>query len=262
VAAARRAGVRQIVHLSSLGAYSPGPEDRRVDETWPTAGVDSLPYSRHKVAVERLLDEVERDEADRPDDERVRVARMRPGIVLQGAAGSALLRYGLPSWVPSALVRHLPVLPLDREFTVQAVHADDVADAVLRALELRAEGAFNLAAEPALTREVLAVALGARAVHLPAPLLRWAAAATWWARLQPVDPGWLDLAFAVPLMDTARAREVLGWEPVVDARAALAEAVAGMAAGAGTTSPALRPRTVADETARLAHGPKTERPVA
>ncbi|RJK97729.1 NAD-dependent epimerase/dehydratase family protein [Vallicoccus soli] len=260
VQAVRRAGVPHLVHLSSLGAYSPGPDDRRVDEAWPTGGVSSLAYSRHKVAVERLLDEVERDEADRPDDERLRIARMRPGIVLQGAAGSALLRYGLPAWVPSSVVRHVPVLPLDRSLVFQAVHTDDVADALVRVLERRAEGAFNLVADPPVTRDLIAEVLGARAVHVPYPVVRAAAAAAWQARLQPLDPGWIDLAFAVPLLEAARAREVLGWEPATDARSALAEAVAAMGAGAGTTSPVLRPRRVLDELARAVRSaPKATR---
>ncbi|MDP9394764.1 MAG: NAD-dependent epimerase/dehydratase family protein, partial [Actinomycetota bacterium] len=50
--AATEAGVGHLVHLSSLGAYSPGPKDRAVDESWPTGGSPTLPYSRHKVEVE------------------------------------------------------------------------------------------------------------------------------------------------------------------------------------------------------------------
>ena len=37
-AAAAEAGVRTIVYASSVGAYSPGPQDRPVDENWPTHG--------------------------------------------------------------------------------------------------------------------------------------------------------------------------------------------------------------------------------
>src|SRR5207253_10136 len=50
------AGVPALVVASSVGAYSPGPQDRRVDESWPTEGVPTSFYSRHKAAVERLLD--------------------------------------------------------------------------------------------------------------------------------------------------------------------------------------------------------------
>ena len=50
-----------LVYASSVGAYSPGPKDRRVDETWPTGGVPTSFYSRHKAEVERLLDAFERE---------------------------------------------------------------------------------------------------------------------------------------------------------------------------------------------------------
>src|SRR5690349_14239092 len=53
------AGVPKLVHASSVGAYSPGPKDREVDESWPTAGTPTSFYSRHKVAAERELDRFE-----------------------------------------------------------------------------------------------------------------------------------------------------------------------------------------------------------
>ena len=75
-------------------------------------------------------------------------------------------------------------------------------------------------------------------------------------QLQPLDPGWLDLAFAVPLLDCGRARRELDWTPAVDARTALTQVVAGMADTASTASPALRPRSVAAElTALVRKGP-------
>ena len=46
-------------------------------------------YSRHRVAAARLLDRLETDAPE------VVVTRMRPGIVGQRNAGSALLRYAL-----------------------------------------------------------------------------------------------------------------------------------------------------------------------
>jgi UDP-glucose 4-epimerase len=136
VGAARQAAVAHLVHMSSLGAYSPGPADqRRVDESWPTEGVPSLAYSRHKVAAERILDAHERSRPDRP-----LVARMRPGLIVQRDNGSALLRYGLPAYLPSALLRHVPLLPLDRDLVIPVVHTDDVADAIARVLERSRRG--------------------------------------------------------------------------------------------------------------------------
>jgi nucleoside-diphosphate-sugar epimerase len=242
VQAAHQAGVPHLIHLSSVGAYSPGPKNRRIDESWPTDGVPSLPYSRHKVATERLLDAHEQRYPGSPA-----ITRLRPGLVVQRDAGSSLLRYGLPAVTPSVLLRHVPVLPLDKDFVVQCIHADDVASAIDLALASETTGALNLAGEPIVTRRLLADALQARAVHVPSHVLRMVTAATWRAHLQPLEPGWIDLAFAVPLMDTSRAHNELGWRPKVEMTTALSEVVAGMAAGHGTNSPALRPRTVLDE---------------
>jgi nucleoside-diphosphate-sugar epimerase len=256
IGAADEAGVRHLVHMSSVGAYAKRADRRPVDESWPTTGVPTSPYSRHKAAAERLLDAYQ---AEHPDG-GMTVARLRPGLVGQRRAGSELLRYGLPSYLPGSALRLLPVLPVDRSLVVPMVHADDVADAIVRVLDRRAAGAFNLAAEPPVTREDLAAALGARAVHLPAPVLRLLASVAWHARLQPVDPGWVDLAFAVPLLDWARARDELGWTPTKDTHTVLAEVVAGMTQADAGTSPPLRRRTVPDELGRaVRQGPPSHR---
>ena len=255
VDAAQAEGVPHLVHMSSVGAYSPGPGARPVTEDWPTGGIDTLAYSREKVAAERLLDEHERRHPG-----GTAVARMRPGLIVQRDAGSALLRYGVPAYLPAGLLRHIPLLPLDRDLAVPLVHTDDVADAVVRVLRQQATGAFNLAADPPVTRDLIADVLGARPEHLPRQLLRTAADLAWRARLQPLDAGWIDLAFAVPLLDTTRARTELGWSPAVDARTALAEVLTGMADGAATTSPALRRRSVGAELAALVRrGPVVKR---
>jgi UDP-glucose 4-epimerase len=254
-AAVRDAAVPHLVHLSSIGAYSAKVDDVPVAEGWPTQGIASSPYSRHKAAAERVLDVLE-GRADAPV-----VTRMRPGIVGQRAAGSELLRYGVPALVPAGVLRHLPVLPLDRRLAVPVVHADDVADAVARAVDRRLGGAFNLAAATPATSPLVAAAFGARAVHVPARALRTVVSMTWHARLQQVDPGWLDLAYTVPLLDTRRAREQLGWAPTADARDVLDEVVEGLQEAASGTSAPLRQRTVRSEAQRLLRrGPVSHRP--
>jgi nucleoside-diphosphate-sugar epimerase len=239
VAAAAAAGVPHLVHLSSIGAYSPRRDDAPVDESWPTDGVPTSRYSRHKAAAERILDEAEAEGAVPT------VTRLRPGIVGQHSAGSALLRYGLPGLVPARALTWLPVLPLDRRLAIPVVHADDVADAVARVLDRGAAGAFNLAADPPLTAADIARVLGARLVHVPSALVRPAMSAAWHLRLQQVDTGWLDMAFALPLLDTTRARTELGWKPTKDAVAVFGEVVDGMRTAASGPTAVLRPRTVA-----------------
>lgn len=245
--------VPHLVHMSSVGTYSPKEDDRPVDESWPTDGVPTSPYSQHKAAAERLLDAHE-------SGHDTLVARMRPGIIGQRTAGSALLRYGVPGLVPSKALALLPVLPLDRGLSVPMVHADDVADAFARVLDRRVGGAFNLAAEPPLTTERIADVFGARSVHVPAPVVRAVMAGAWHARLQQVDPGWLDLGFAIPLLDTSRARTELGWAPTHDAVSVFRETLEGMRDAASDRTPVLRPRTVLGQLrTALRRGPVSSR---
>ena len=159
------AGVPALVYASSVGAYSPGPKDRRVDETWPTGGAPSSFYSRDKAEVERLLDAFEREHPG------VRVVRLRPGLIFQRGAASEIRRLFAGPFLPSRCVdpRWIPVVPRHPRLRFQAVHADDVADAYRRAILGDARGAFNVAAEPVLDGEALGRLLHARPVPVPAP---------------------------------------------------------------------------------------------
>ena len=241
LAAAAHAGVRAVIYASSVGAYSPGPKDRLVDESWPTEGIDSLFYARHKAETERMLDRFERD---RPG---TRVVRLRPGLIFKREAATGIRRLFAGPLLPSPLLRRelIPVVPDVPRLRFQAVHSLDVGEAYRLALVSDVHGAFNIAADPVLDPAVLADALHARRLPLRGGLLRGAAALSWRLRLQPSPPGWLDLAFAVPLMDTSRARRELGWEPRRTSVEALTELLDGLREGADFPTPPLSAATTA-----------------
>jgi nucleoside-diphosphate-sugar epimerase len=238
--AAARAEVPAIVYASSVGAYAPGPKDRAVDESWPTTGIETSFYARHKAAVERELDSFA---AAHPD---IRVARLRPGLIFQRAAATGIRRLFAGPFLPSPLLRDrlVPVVPRHPRLRAQAVHADDVADAYRRAIvSNRARGAFNIASEPPLDGDVVAGLLGARAVDVPARVLRATAALSFRLRLQPSEPGWVDMGLAVPLMDCARAHGELGWAARRGADDAFIELFDGIRERAGHPTPPLDPET-------------------
>jgi UDP-glucose 4-epimerase len=237
--AAAEAGAGALVHASSIGVYSPGPKYRAVDESWPRDGVPSSFYSRHKAAAERALDAAEQA------NPQLRVVRLRPGLIFKREAGPEVRRLFAGPLVPAALLRpgRLPVLPLPERLVLQAVHGDDVGEAYrLAALSPDARGAYNVAADPVLDPATLAQALHARWLRVPVRPLRVLADAAWRAHLQPTPPGWLDMGLAVPVMDTRRAREELGWTPRRSATSALLELLAGMREPAGLDTPPLEPR--------------------
>jgi nucleoside-diphosphate-sugar epimerase len=233
--AAAASGVGTLVYASSVGAYAPGPKDHRVDESWPTTGIPSSFYSRHKAEVERLLDRFE------SDHEQVRVVRLRPGLIFKRDAASGIRRLFAGPLLPGSLLRPalLPVVPDVDGLVFQAVHSHDVGEAYRLALVSDVRGPFNIAAEPELDPPELARILGARRVKLPARVLRAGAAASFKLRLQPSEPGWLDMGLNVPLMDTTHAHEALGWTPTHSASDALLELLDGMREGAGLDTPPL-----------------------
>jgi nucleoside-diphosphate-sugar epimerase len=240
LAAAKAAGVKQVVCASSVGAYSKAPKNRRTDETWPAGGMPGSHYSRHKAEQEKLLDEFEAAEPG------IAVARLRPALIFQPDAGSEIGRYFLGRVIPRLLPGRLriPLLPAPDDLIFQAVHADDVADAYWRAVDQRASGAFNIAAEPVLTPQELARILGARRIlPIPMGLLHALVGLAWRLRLIPTDSGWIDMAAGAPVMDTHRARRILGWEARTSSVDAVKAVLEGMGRGKGVSpSPVLKPR--------------------
>lgn len=235
--AAAAAGARRIVYASSIGAYSPGPKDRAVDESHPREGIPTSFYSRHKAAVEKELD---RFEEAHP---AIAVVRLRPALIFKGEAGSEIRRLFAGPFLPTHLIHPalIPLVPEMERLRFQAVHTDDVAQAYRLATTGEATGAFNIAAEPAIDAARLRELLSARPVRIPPRPLRALVWLSWKARLQPTPPGWLDMALAVPLMDSTRAREVLGWEPRFTAEEALLELLEGIRERRGLATPPLDP---------------------
>ena len=234
------AGVPKLVHASSVGAYSRGPKNREVDESWPTEGTPTSFYSRHKVAVER---ELNRFEAAHP---RTRVVRLRPALIFKDEAATEIRRLFIGPFLPSFLLRRrLPLaLPRIERLRFQAVHSEDVGRAYLRAVLADVQGAFNVAAEPPLSAGELADRLGIRSFPVSPRIVRWLADVSWRLRLQPTPPGWLDMALNVPTMSSDRARAELGWEPRYSSIEALEELLGGLCEGDGAKTPPLEEDSV------------------
>nr|WP_242587833.1 NAD-dependent epimerase/dehydratase family protein [Streptomyces sp. MST-110588] len=214
LAAVHAARVPVVLHASSVAAYSPGPKDGTgegsgVDESWPTHGWPRSAYCREKAYTERLLDVFEHDHP------AVRVVRLRPGIVLQRSSAAEQRRIFAGPFVPGRLLRpdRLPVPDLPG-LRFQAVHAEDVAEAMCRALHEPVDGAFNLAAAPVVDAAMLAATFGTRVIGpFPVRPVRAALDAAWRLRLSPLPVSMFEAILRFPVMDTGRAAAELGWRP-------------------------------------------------
>ena len=187
--------------------------------------------------VERMLD---RFVEEHPETV---VARFRPTVVVQREAAWLIRSLYLGRLVPRAafgLLRRgaIRALPLPRGIALQFVHADDVGDAVIRMMQHRAHGSYNIAAN-VLDSTALAALVGARAVGVNPRMMRAVVSALSVSRVVALTPGWYDVATNSPVMDTSKARRELGWAPTRTSAESAIELLDGMADGAAGTSAAM-----------------------
>jgi UDP-glucose 4-epimerase len=224
---AAAAGVERLVYASSVAAYGFHPENPQpLTEDVPARGSASFYYSAQKAELESTLDELLLGSG-------VDAYVFRPCIVAGPRATMLIaktvegVRLGDPLPVARRALGRLPlpkpVLP-DPGVPIQLVHHDDVARALAAAIAGKGEpGAYNLAGDGEISISGIARALGWHAVSVPGPAVGLSAGLA--RRLSFLTPQ-LDWATAVRtpvLMDTAKARRELGWEPRFDAEETLVQ---------------------------------------
>jgi len=208
LAAARAEGVRKVVFVSSSGVYGV-PTTVPVTEDHPERPLGA--YGRSKIEAERLC----LDWAGGGGD----VTILRPmSLFGPHMTGIFVLLF---DWVQ----RGKNVYLLGRgQNRVQMVSADDVAEACRLAAETPAARGLvlNLGADgvPTVRAQVEALIRHAgsrsRVVPVPAALVRNAARALRPFGLSPLVPEHYLLADTTFILDTTRARTVLGWTPRQD----------------------------------------------
>ena len=224
--AAARAGARRFVYASSVAAYgfhSDNPVG--ITEDWPTRPAARLFYAQEKAELEQLLAE---ESAKHPEMELYLV---RPPIVLgpHAVGGKELPALVSPlARLADAARRRLPVrLPvLTPDLPIQLIHEQDVGRALLLcAVGAGAPGAYNIAADDVLTLSQVAAELGLLPIPTPAGPAHALARLASRLPFLPASAQWVEAASHPAVMDTSRARSVLGWQPLVSARQALRDSL-------------------------------------
>jgi UDP-glucose 4-epimerase len=223
--AAIDAEVARLVYASSVAAYGFGAENPPVlTEDLEPRGTQRHYYSAQKAELELALGQL-------LAGSDVAAYVFRPCIVA-GPDALTLVQtipyVQLSDKMPAPILRALELMPAlrpvipDPGVPFQLVHHDDVAAALEAAVLGRGEpGIYNLAADGTLTLADLAAALGWYSI--PVPDLAVGAAAELVARVPfvPDEAQWIESIRRPVIMDTTRARSLLGWQPRHDARETL-----------------------------------------
>ncbi len=162
-----------LVHASSVGVYSPGPEGSRGRRVVAARG-RAEPLLRAPQGGGGADARRARGAAIRT----LRVVRLRPGLIFKREAGPEIRRLFAGPFLPARLLQpgRLPVLPLPPRLVVQCVHGADVGEAYrLAALSpgraRRVQHRRRSGARPRRARPRAALARGHRA-HAARPRAR------------------------------------------------------------------------------------------
>jgi UDP-glucose 4-epimerase len=103
---------------------------------------------------------------------------------------------------------------------MQFVHEDDVAQLFSLLIEKKVSGAFNVAGDGVVRSSEVGAMIGKRAMKVPRWLYHAALWMMWNLRLKTAEapPGIVDYTSYPWVVDTARAKELLGWRPKYTSR--------------------------------------------
>ncbi|HEX9165344.1 MAG TPA: SDR family oxidoreductase [Gemmatimonadales bacterium] len=193
------AGVRRLVVTSSGAAYGYHADNpARLTEDHPLRGNVEFAYSDHKRQVEGILAACR---AAHPELEQV---VLRVGTILGERTDNqitALFRRRRPLAIRGAASPF--VFVWDR----------DVVGCLVRGMADGPPGVYNVAGDGTMAMDDIAVAMGTRARHLPAGLLRAALAVLKPLGLSRYGPEQVGFLQYRPVLDNTRLKTVFGYVP-------------------------------------------------
>lgn len=200
---AAKAGVKHILHASSIAAYGAFPDNPKpITEEWPIRIMKKkFYYNETKVLAEKILDDVEKAYPN------LKTTRFRPPVIIGPPLENAIL---------IAAFKGKSVHANDLDDILQYIHVDDVASAFYLALKKGISGAFNITGDGISHEEY------AKALNKPLKKMRdiyrkiglFFLLISYNLHLQrTINPGWLRIAKYPIIVDAIKAKTELGWKP-------------------------------------------------
>jgi len=204
--AAEAAGLKRVIYTSSTTAYV-GPANPLhppfLSEESDLVGTSRYLYSRHKVEVERLMQNFS---ARHPE---IQVIVLRPAIVLGPHTQNIVAK--MLDWPWRSFPWMFKVGGSDPP--MQFISEEDMGEVLYRAVRSDLRGVFNVAGEGTVRFTELVRAAGKKPLPIPAALLYSGTAILWALHLSPFPAGILDMIRYPWVADTTRLKNVFGYVP-------------------------------------------------
>lgn len=240
--AAASAGVSRFVYASSVAAYGFHRDNPiGMTEEWPTRPDHRFFYAEEKAELERLL------QAETAAHPSLGLYLLRPPIVLgPHAVGAKEFLPRVLEPIVSAVARAvegspvtipvpLPAVPL------QFIHEDDVGRAFVQCIVgAGPPGAYNIAGDGTVTAHDVARELGLTPISFPLGIAQRASRAVASIPLPDFLPpltGWAEALSHPAIIDTAKAKRDLAWEPKYTSLEALQNTLHPIETHSGSTGP-------------------------
>ncbi len=197
--AAEKSGVRQVIYLSSAsvyGAHADNPE--LLKETDPVRPLEGFQYSQDKVVAESLLCKF----ASRNPEIAVTILRVCP-----------VMGPNADNFIANAFKK--PLLPGigSADPPMQFLHEDDLVQTLIRCLERRPRGIYNVGGDGAVRWSEMVAMMNRPIIRLPAPVWYVLTSAAWHLRLQNDSPAiGLDFIRYRWTADTDKIKSAIGIE--------------------------------------------------
>jgi UDP-glucose 4-epimerase len=198
--AASAAGTPHVLVTSSTTAYGAWPDNPEpITEDWPVRGQPTFAYARHKAECDRLCQLWALQHPERV------MTIVRPCIVFGPDVDNYIVRLWLRQPFRADFGMGDPPL--------QFVHVDDVADALIRLLEGRHAGVFNIAADGYISVVEAADLLGLKPRRVPYKAFKRFAALLWKLRQSEAPAGQLEYVIHPWVASTEKLKTATGWAP-------------------------------------------------
>ncbi len=186
-------GVEHLTVTSSGAAYGyhPRNDGHLLTEDEPTPGSPEFAYSRHKAAVERVVE---------------RARRLYPALGILLLRPGTIIGAGTDNQITALFTGRVLLTLRETDGPFVFVWDEDVAAIVVEGVLRRRTGTYNVAGEGVMTMRDIAAVEGRRLVRVPAAALRRALAVTHRFGIGRYGPEQVRFLLHRPVLDNARLR--------------------------------------------------------